>query len=245
MARCLKSESLGRPVFYGAMITEGLVALVWAAVSSYFFFDGGAAEVGSDLSAQAPQVVTLVSKSWLGIVGGILAILGVVAAPLSSGDTAFRSARLIIAEYLKSDQKKPGNRFAIAIPLFAVGALLLWFNIADSNGFNTLWRYFGWANQTLSCFTLWCVTIWLTYSKPKGTYYYMLTLLPACFMTSVTFTYLCVDKIGFHLPQAWAPYIGVICFVVCFILYFDMRKLAAKLYDNGRLNLDEMDLPKS
>ena len=92
MARCLKNEKLGRPVFYGSMITEGLVALIWAAVSSYFFFDGGAAEVGSDLTAAAPTVVTKVSQSWLGLLGGILAVLGVVAAPITSGDTAFRSA---------------------------------------------------------------------------------------------------------------------------------------------------------
>ena len=103
MARCITSEKLGRPIFYGAMITEGLVALVWAAVSSYFFFDGGAAEVGSDLSAAAPTVVTKVSQSWLGVLGGILAILGVVAAPITSGDTAFRSARLIIADFLNLD----------------------------------------------------------------------------------------------------------------------------------------------
>jgi len=228
MARCLKSEKLGRPVFYGAMITEGLVALIWAAVSSYFFFDGGAAEVGSDLSAQAPQVVTLVSKHWLGVFGGILAILGVVAAPITSGDTAFRSARLIIAEYLKLDQKKHGNRLVIAIPIFAVGALLLWYNIADANGFNTIWRYFGWANQTLACFTLWCATVWLTVNKPKSSFYYLMTLLPACFMTAVTTTYLCVDKIGFHMPQAWIPYIGVGMFVLSFALYYFMRNLSSK-----------------
>ena len=105
MARCLKNEKLGRPVFYGSMITEGLVALVWAAVASYFFFDGGAAVVGSDISAAAPTVVTKVSQNWLGVLGGIFAVLGVVAAPITSGDTAFRSARLIIADFLHLEQK--------------------------------------------------------------------------------------------------------------------------------------------
>jgi len=232
MARCLKSERLGRPVFYGAMITEGLVALIWAAVSSYFFFDGGAAEVGSDLSAQAPQVVTLVSKHWLGVFGGILAILGVVAAPITSGDTAFRSARLIIAEYLNLDQQKPSKRLLIAIPIFAVGALLLWYNIADENGFNTIWRYFGWANQTLACFTLWCATVWLTIHKPRKSFYYLLTLLPACFMMAVTFTYICVDKIGFRMPQTWIPYIAVSVFVISFVLYYYMRNLLWKKGQN-------------
>jgi carbon starvation protein CstA len=118
MARCLKNEKLGRPVFYGSMITEGLVALIWAAVASYFFFDGGAAEVGSDIGAAAPTVVTKVSQSWLGILGGVLALLGVVAAPITSGDTAFRSARLIMADFIGLDQKPIRKRLAIAIPLF-------------------------------------------------------------------------------------------------------------------------------
>ena len=109
MARCLKNEKMGRPVFFGAMITEGIVALIWAAVASYFFFDGGMEEVGAT-SAQAPVVVTSVAKSWLGLFGGVLAILGVVAAPITSGDTAFRSARLILADFIGMDQKKKINR---------------------------------------------------------------------------------------------------------------------------------------
>lgn len=109
MARCLKNERYGRPIFYGSMITEGIVALIWAAVSSYFFFDGGMAECGAD-GAQAPEVVTSVARSWLGVFGGVLAILGVVAAPITSGDTAFRSARIILADYFKLDQKKKANR---------------------------------------------------------------------------------------------------------------------------------------
>ena len=154
MARCLKNEKLGRPIFYGSMITEGLVALIWAAVSSWFFFDGGAAEVGSDLTAAAPVVVTKVSRSWLGMLGGILAVLGVVAAPITSGDTAFRSARLIIADFFHLEQKSIRRRLYIAVPLFIASSLLLWYNIADANGFNVIWRYFGWANQTLSVFML-------------------------------------------------------------------------------------------
>jgi carbon starvation protein CstA len=218
MARCIKSEKMGRPIFYGAMITEGLVALVWAAVSSYFFFDGGAAQVGSDLTAAAPTVVTKVSRAWLGVLGGILAVLGVVAAPITSGDTALRSARLIIAETLKYDQRSIGSRLAISVPVFLVTALLLWFNISDQDGFNTIWRYFGWANQTLACFALWAATAWLTINR--GKLYYLITMLPAAFMTSVTVTYICVDKIGFRLPQDWIPYIGVGVFVLAVALYY-------------------------
>ncbi|MBR5724941.1 MAG: carbon starvation protein A, partial [Bacteroidales bacterium] len=118
MARCLKNEKLGRPVFYGSMITEGLVALIWAAVSSYFFYAGGAAEVGGSFADAAPTVVTKVSRSWLGVLGSILALCGVVAAPITSGDTALRSARLIIADFLKFDQKAVGKRLSISVPLF-------------------------------------------------------------------------------------------------------------------------------
>ncbi|MBO4263236.1 MAG: carbon starvation protein A, partial [Bacteroidales bacterium] len=136
MTRCIKNEKLGRPIFYGAMVTEGAVALIWAAVSSYFFFDGGMQEVGAE-SAQAPAVVNSVARSWLGVAGGILALLGVVAAPITSGDTAFRSARLIVAEWLHIDQKSKGRRLLVSLPLFVLAALLLWYNMADENGFNT------------------------------------------------------------------------------------------------------------
>ena len=216
MARCLKNEKLGRPVFYGAMVTEGIVALIWAAVSSYFFFDGGMAEVGAS-SGQAPVVVTSVSRAWLGVTGGILAILGVVAAPITSGDTAFRSARLVLADFFHIDQKSKIKRLYIGIPLFVLASLLLWYNIADENGFNTIWRYFGWANQTLACFTMWTATVWLT-RKKKG-WYFLITLLPAAFLTAVTVTYICVDKVGFNLPQIWAPSLAVLVFAASIAVY--------------------------
>ena len=218
MARCIKSEKLGRPVFYGSMITEGLVALVWAAVSSWFFFDGGAAEVGSDLSAAAPTVVTKVSRSWLGVLGGILAILGVVAAPITSGDTAFRSTRLIIADFLHLEQRSMRKRLYIAIPLFVLSGVLLWYNIADSNGFNVIWRYFGWANQTLSVFMFWTATVYLV--RKKGGLYYLITLIPGLFMTSVCTTFILVDKIGIGLPQTLIPWIALGTFAISTILFY-------------------------
>jgi len=219
MARCIKSEKLGRPIFYGAMITEGMVALIWAAVASWFFFDGGAAAVGSDLGAAAPAVVTKVSRAWLGVLGGILALLGVVAAPITSGDTAFRSARLIIADFLKLDQKPVHNRLLVSIPLFIGAAVLLWFNVANANGFNIIWRYFGWANQTLSVFTLWTVTVYLAlHARRKLSY--LVTLLPACFMTAVCLTFICIDKTGFGLPAALTPWLGCGTFLVSLTLFF-------------------------
>lgn len=130
MARCLTDEKLGRPVFYGAMITEGIVALIWATVSSWFFFDGGAEAVGSTLHAAAPEVVVNVSKSWLGVLGGVLAVLGVVAAPITSGDTAFRSARLIVADFLHLDQKPPRPPTAMRATTRSPHALRPWLSPA-------------------------------------------------------------------------------------------------------------------
>ena len=217
MARCIQNEKLGRPVFYGSMITEGLVALIWATVSSWFFFSGGAAEVGSSISAAAPTVVTKVSESWLGILGGVLAILGVVAAPITSGDTAFRSARLIIADFLHLDQKVIGKRLWIAIPVFGISALLLWYNIADANGFNVIWRYFGWSNQTLAVFMLWTATVYLARNN-KGLSY-MITLLPAMFMSGVCVAFILIDKTGFGLPAVIAPWVGLGTFVLSGLLF--------------------------
>ena len=217
MARCIQNEKLGRPVFYGSMITEGMVALVWAAVASWFFFDGGAEEVGISAGSAAPAIVTAVSKNWLGIAGGVLALLGVVAAPITSGDTAFRSARLIIADFLKLDQKSMGHRLYIAVPLFVFSALLLWYNIADANGFNTIWRYFGWSNQTLAVFTLWTITVYL--AQKKGGLWYLITLFPAMFMTAVCTTFILVDQVGFRLPAATAPWIGLGSFLLSYILF--------------------------
>ena len=217
MARCVSDEKLGRPVFYGAMITEGIVALIWATVASWFFYGGGAVEVGSGLSAAAPEVVVKVSEGWLGILGGILAILGVVAAPITSGDTAFRSARLIVADFLHLPQKPIRNRLIISIPLFILASFLLWYNIADEDGFNVIWRYFGWANQTLAVFMLWTATAYLV--KYRGGMSFMLTLLPAAFMTAVCVTYLCVAKIGLNLPVTWNWYIGISTFVLSLAVF--------------------------
>lgn len=217
MARCVADEKLGRPVFYGAMITEGIVALIWATVASWFFYGGGAAEVGSGLSAAAPEVVVKVSEGWLGILGGILAILGVVAAPITSGDTAFRSARLIVADFLHLPQKPIRNRLIISISLFILASFLLWYNIADEDGFNVIWRYFGWANQTLAVFMLWTATAYLV--KYRGGMSFMLTLLPAAFMTAVCVTYLCVAKIGLNLPVTWNWYIGISTFVLSLAVF--------------------------
>ncbi len=174
--------------------------------------------MGISAGSAAPAIVTAVSKHWLGVVGGVLALLGVVAAPITSGDTAFRSARLIIADFLKLEQKSLVKRLYIAVPLFVVSALLLWYNIADANGFNTIWRYFGWSNQTLAVFTLWTLTVFLV--RKRGGLSYLVTLIPALFMTAVCTTFILVDKVGLGLPAATAPWIGLCTFTLSLVLFY-------------------------
>lgn len=208
MARCMVNEKYGRPCFYGAMIAEGVVALIWAAAASSFFGSvGGLQEYVASLPTtanKAAEVVNLISNSWLGSVGGILAVLGVVAAPITSGDTALRSARLIAADFLHIDQKPIFKRFMIALPLFVATFILLQIN------FDIIWRYFAWCNQTLSVFTFWALTVYL-YKEKRN---YWITLLPALFMTAVCSAYIMVAPEGFGLPL----YIGYItAAIVCII----------------------------
>lgn len=206
MARCMKNERLGRPIFYGAMITEGIVAMVWATVAMYFFYGEPAAghtlldgAGNKGFQTAAPTVVTLVCNHWLGLAGGILAMLGVVAAPITSGDTAFRSARLILADFLHLSQQPVSKRLLVSIPLFACAIALLVWQMDNPNGFNVVWQYFGWANQTLSVITLWTLTVYLA---RQGKCFYA-TLLPALFMTMVCATYLLVSPTAFGLPYTW------------------------------------------
>ena len=214
MSRCLKSEKLGRPVFYGAMITEGLVALIWATVSMYFFYAPTPGyeemQVATGFHTSAPAVVNYVCNDWLGVVGGILAMLGVVAAPITSGDTAFRSARLIVAEWLKLNQRPIIHRLYICIPMFLCSIGMLVWQMENPDGFNTIWQYFGWSNQTLSVFTLWALTVYLVRAhKP-----FVITLIPALFMTTVCSTFIFVSKQALHLEPVLGYSLGFICFLV-------------------------------
>ena len=211
MARCLKSERHGRPVFYGAMITEGIVALIWAAAATYFFHENGMEETN------AAVIVDAVTKDWLGTVGGVLAVLGVIAAPITSGDTAFRSARLIVADFLGLEQKTIRKRLYICVPMFLAAIGLLLYSLRDAQGFDMIWRYFAWSNQTLSVFTLWAVTVYLVRAK-RGRYFYI-TFIPALFMTAVCTTYICVAPEGFGLSAGWSPYIGLGALVVATIWF--------------------------
>ena len=202
MARCMTNEKQGRPIFYGAMIVEGIVALIWAAAANYFFMQNG-----KDVS-NAAIIVNDITKHWLGAIGAVVAVLGVIFAPITSGDTAFRSARLIVADMLKMSQQKIKNRLIICVPLFIVAAGILWYSLADKQGFDIIWRYFAWSNQTLSVFTLWAMTVYLYNNKRK---YTLVALIPALLMTMVTVLYILIAPEGFTLPYNVGLGIATFC----------------------------------
>ncbi len=223
----MKSEKLGRPIFYGSMITEGIVALIWATVAMYFFY--GSPAPGMQLIedaketgflTSAPVVVNLINNEWLGTLGGILALLGVVAAPITSGDTALRSCRLIIADFLHVKQKRILNRFFIAIPIFAVSFFVLMWQINNPNGFNVIWQFFGWGNQTLSVITLWMLTIYLAINKKP----YFITQVPATFMLIVCTAFVLNSKFAFNLNMTISGIICAIVFVISQIWFFVWMK---------------------
>lgn len=210
MSRCCTNERQGRWIFYGAMVAEGILALIWAAAAGTFFVDpveGGTDHIaGLQAFLSAPNnspatVIKVISNNWLGTVGGILAIIGVIAAPITSGDTALRSARLIVADFLHLDQRPIPKRLIIAIPLF-----LCVFGMVFVN-FEVVWRYFAWTNQTLAVFTLWAGTVWL-YKNARYRYGYLIALIPALFMTMVCSSYIFIAKEGLNLaPELrWIGY---------------------------------------
>lgn len=214
MSRCLSTEKHGRHIFYGSMITEGIVALIWAAAAIKFF--GTYDELAA---AGSPAViVNKICHSWLGAFGSILAVLGVVAAPITSGDTAFRSARLIIAEFIHLPQKNTIYRLVLCIPLFGIALALMFVN------FDVLWRYFGWANQTLATFTLWACTVWLV---RHGKTYWM-GLLPSLFMTVVCICYILVAPEGFSLPLYIGVTAGIVGMFSCACCFFKWLKCQEK-----------------
>ena len=215
MARCITNENLGRRVFYGAMITEGIVALIWAAIGMSFY--GGIKELNEVMTANqgnAAFLVNEISNSLLGKFGGALALLGVVAAPITSGDTAFRGARLIVADFLNLKQGPIRNRLIISIPLFAAGFLLTRID------FSIIWRYFAWSNQTLAMVFLWTVSVYLMQEKKQ----YWVSLVPAVFMTAVTTTYLFLAPEGFSLSMGVSYSIGIVISIISLAVFLFIKK---------------------
>ncbi|MBO4251365.1 MAG: carbon starvation protein A [Clostridia bacterium] len=227
VAKCITGEKVGRKVFYGAMISESVIALVWAAAGVAFY---GTTQLLNDaLASGASNVVYEISTGVLGTFGGILAIVGVVVCPITSGDTAFRSARLILAETFKLEQKKIKNRLIITIPLLVVGGLLTWFAIVNNNGFGIIWRYFSWSNQTLAMIALWVATAYLI-KNGKYRFGSLITALPAMFMSAVSSTYILTASEGLRLSTAIAYPVGIAFAIALFSVYivFLLRKIIVK-----------------
>lgn len=215
MIRCTQNEKHVRPVFYGAMITEGVVALIWAAAA--IKYTGSYQGLWDQMQNNPAIIVNAICHDWMGQVGAVLAILGVVAAPVTTGDTALRSARLITADFLNYKQDKIFNRLVIALPLAAVVIFLM--NI----DFSILWRYFGWINQSLAVFTLWGITVWMA----KCDRNIWISLIPAMFMTFTCTSFILVcpqAQGGLGLPEWIGLGAGAIASITCCALFFKMKK---------------------
>lgn len=216
MARCIKNEKNGRFVFYGAMIGEGIIALIWCTLGLSFYETPAA--MNAVLAAGGPaKVVHDVSTSLLGGLGGVLAVLGVVVLPITSGDTAFRAARLIIAEFIKLPQRDIAKRLMIAVPLFVIGYFI------SKTDFDVIWRYFGWANQTVAMVMLWAAAAYLV----RHNKFHWVCTIPAVLMTAIVVTFIANAKIGFGLPMDTATIIGIAFTVVATVVFF-LRIRASK-----------------
>ena len=211
IAKCITHEKQGKTIFYGAMIAESVIALIWAAAGVAFY---GTTELLSRSLTELGQsgVVYEISNTMLGGVGGVLAVIGVVVCPITSGDTAFRSVRLILAEITRLDQKSIKNRLIITVPLLLTGAILTQLD------FNVLWRYFSWSNQTLAMISLWTSTAYLL-KKGKGRMSSMLTAVPAAFMSAVSLTYILMANEGFGLSASIGYPAGRIFALLLFGIY--------------------------
>ena len=230
MSRCLENERRGRFVFYGAMITEGIVAMIWAAAAIKFAasqsvppgkyvgmepFHALSAILNAGGNGTNPALlVNLICKTWMGRIGAILAVLGVVAAPITSGDTAYRSARLIVADFMHLNQKKIVNRLLLALPLFAISAALVFVD------FDVLWRYFAWTNQTLATCFLWTAAVWLHHQRRNS----WIAFLPALFMTVVVTSYILAAPEGFRLPTTPSIIAGAVLAIALAAWFLKFKK---------------------
>ena len=219
ISKCITSEKVGKKVFYGAMLSESVIALVWAAGGVAFYgATGGLNEALTNLGQSG--VVYDISTGMLGAVGGLLAIVGVIACPITSGDTAFRSARLILSEMFHLNQKPIKNRLVVTIPLLGIAAVLTQLD------FNVLWRYFSWSNQTLAMISLWVATAYLLKTH-KNKMTSLVTAIPATFMSAVSMTYILMANEGFKLGAGVGYPVGAVFAAACFA-FFLMKLNRAK-----------------
>ena len=237
IAKCIKSEKEGRQVFYGAMVAEGIIALIWAAAAMAFYrvdteegWKTLASIGGSSISVQQ------ISSTLLGPVGTVLAVVGVVICPITSGDTALRSCRLILGEAFHMDQKKLKNRLILTLPLFvAVIGICLW-DYFDRNNFNILWRWFAWSNQLLAATSLWVSTFYIMKTHAKN-YYSLFTAIPASIMTAVVITYIFGEPniaLGRFVPMWVAYLIGATQTLLLFLFYLYLMLFKYKDANNER-----------
>ncbi|BFK87856.1 carbon starvation protein A [Pseudoflavonifractor gallinarum] len=214
MARCITSEKEGRTVFYGAMVAEGIIALIWAAAGVSFY--NGAAGLSGALAAvnnNQGEIVYQICHGLLGPVGAVLAMIGVIACPITSGDTAFRSARLTIADWFKIDQSKMTTRLFLAVPLLAVGAIL------SQLDFSMIWRYFSWSNQTLAMIVLWTGGVFIhKYGYPPIAS--LMAAIPATFMSAVSITYFFQAPECLHLSTSIAYPVGIVATILFFCIFW-------------------------
>ncbi|KIH77704.1 Carbon starvation protein CstA [Geoalkalibacter ferrihydriticus] len=212
MARCIRNESSGRLVFYGAMIAEGIVALVWAAAGMSLFY--GPDALFQVIQSGTPSLaVDQICRTLLGPVGGFLAILGVIILPITSGDTAFRSSRLILAETFNLSQVRPAKRLLLAIPLFVLAFII------STQDFDLIWRYFGWSNQALAMLVLWTAAIYLRQSDK----FHWIATIPAMFMTAVTVSFILQATIGFNLSPEFSNPVGVAAAVLALVVLLRVK----------------------
>ena len=216
MARCLKDERLGRPVFYGAMVMEGIIALIWAAAGVTFYESTGGLAAALKSAGPGGAVYDICIGFMGNGLGVTLAMLGVVACPITSGDTALRACRLIVADWFKMPQETTKNRLMLAVPMITIAVILTQID------FSIIWRYFSWLNQTLAMIILWTGTVYLYNTKPNSKAYLM-ALIPAIFMSIVTFTYILQAKEGFELSTSITYPAGIVFAICCVILCFKTR----------------------
>ena len=207
--------------FYGTMILEGLIAMIWAAAAMGLYNSGS--------TAGATAAVGEVAKGLLGPVGGIIAILGVIVLPITSGDTALRSCRLMIADYIHYDQRKKKNRVILTICMFVPVIAILVFAKLNAEGFNILWRYFAWSNQTIAVFAFAAITVYLMAKKGSAKWVFLVPLVPGSFYMFVISSFILSAKIGFGLSMNVAYIIAAILTAVYTVgVYMLGRKYAAK-----------------
>ena len=211
ISRCINNEKNGRKIFYGAMVAEGIIALIWASAGVAFYKGtGGLLAAGGGNSSTVYEM----SIGLLGKFGGVLAMIGVIVCPITSGDTAFRSARLTIADWFKIDQTKIPKRLMLAVPLLGIGYLI---SLID---YSVVWRYFSWSNQTLAMIVLWAGSVYLAkYAKVAKPASSLIAALPATFMSAVSCTYILYAEEGFKLSTTIAYPIGIIFAAVCLCLF--------------------------